>query len=90
MQAVTSDIPDAMRQIATWMARLQADSYRRIWSQCAVSTPDPEPPPDDDEPEVALEPSTEAEHPMRAEDCLALLAKEIGLWLTFRRSCKSW
>ena len=54
-----------------------------------VSTP-PDPPPDDDEPEVALEPSTEVEHPMRAEDCLALLAKEIGLWLTFRRSCKSW
>jgi hypothetical protein len=48
-----------------------------------VSTPDP----DGEEPyeipdtQPALEPSTEPEHPMRAEDCEPLIPKEIGLVL---------
>ena len=40
-----------------------------------MSTP-PDPP--DDEPVAALEPSTEPEHPMRAEDCLPLCGKDIA------------
>lgn len=46
-----------------------------------MSTP-PEPPPVEDWPPpgetAALEPDTVPVHPLRAKDCTALLAKEIG------------
>lgn len=45
-----------------------------------MSTPPPDPPPEWPPPgEVAaLEPDTVPNHPLRAEDCEALIAKEIG------------